>query len=95
MRTIFRNTALLGAAIFTTLTATPSALRAEDRKSYHDAKHNDEHEWNEHEDRAYRIWVKENHHKYREFHKLKEEERQSYWQWRHDHSDAVLKIDIR
>ena len=97
MRSINRkicNVALLGAAVFASLTTAPIALRAEEHKNYHDAKHNDEHEWNEHENRAYRIWVKENHHKYRDFAKLKEEERESYWAWRHEHSDAVLKIEI-
>ena len=77
------------------LTTLPTALKAEEHKSYHDRKNNDDHEWNEHEDRAYRIWAKENHRKYKDFAKLKEEDRQSYWGWRHEHSDAVLKIDIR
>jgi hypothetical protein len=76
-------------------TVTPLALRADDRKTYHDKRHNDEHEWNEHEDRAYRIYVKENHHKYRDFSALKEEERENYWAWRHEHSDALLKIEIK
>jgi hypothetical protein len=40
------------------------------------------------------MWVKENHRKYRDFDKLKEEEQRSYWTWRHDHSDAILKIDV-
>jgi hypothetical protein len=69
-------------------------LRAEDRV-YHDAQHNDDHHWNNREDRAYRMWVKENHRKYRTFAKLRAEDQQSYWAWRHEHSDAVLKIDIR
>jgi hypothetical protein len=96
MKTIlnhFRNAALVGAVLMAPMA--PMALRAADDHKYHDAKHNDDHEWNDHEDRAYRIWVKENHRKYRDFAKLKEEERQSYWGWRHEHSDAVLKIDIR
>jgi hypothetical protein len=89
------NAALFGAAVLATLTTTPLALRAEEHKNYHDSKHNDDHEWNEHENRAYRIWVKEHHRKYHDFHRLKEEERQSYWEWRHEHPDTVLKLDIR
>ena len=90
----FWNSIILSAALLSSVA--PTALRAADRpKSYHDAQRNDDHEWNSHEDKAYRIWVKENHRKYRDFAKLKEEERQSYWGWRHDHSDALLKIDIR
>ena len=92
----FFNAALLAAALIGPVAIAPTALRAEDHgRSYHDKGHNDDHEWNNHEDKAYRIWVKENHHKYRDFAKLKEEERESYWGWRHEHSDAVLKIDIR
>ncbi len=89
----FLNTVLLGAAWMVRVTVAPVA-RAEDHDVYHDNHHNDDQEWNDHEDRAYRIWAKENHRKYREFAKLKEEDRQAYWAWRHDHSDALLKIDI-
>ena len=89
----FLNAVLLGAALLAPITIAPTVLRAEDR-TYHDKQHNDEHKWNDHEDKAYRIWVKENHHKYQNFAKLKEEQQQSYWAWRHDHSDALLKIDI-
>ena len=91
----FLHAALLGAALITPLTFAPSSLKAEDRpRNYHDAKHNDDHEWNSHEDRAYRMWAKENHRKYKDFAKLRAEDQESYWGWRHEHSDAVLKIDI-
>jgi len=90
----FLNAALLAGALMTPLAIAPTALRADDR-SYHDKQHNDEHHWDSHEDRAYRMWVKENHRKYHEFSKLREEDQQAYWAWRHEHSDAVLKINIR
>jgi hypothetical protein len=92
----FFNATLLGAALIVPIAIAPTALRADDHKArnYHDKQHNDDHEWNDREDRAYRMWAKENHRKYRDFSKLKEDERQSYWGWRHEHSDAVLKIDI-
>ncbi len=86
---------LLGAALIVPITLTPTALRAEDHRTYKDAEHNDEHAWNNHEDKAYRMYLKENHRKYNEFAKLKEDDQRSYWAWRHNHSDAVLKIDIR
>jgi hypothetical protein len=90
----FWNSALLGIALIAPISLTPTVLRADEHR-YHDKDHNDDHEWNSHEDRAYRIWVKENHRKYNNFEKLKEEDRAAYWRWRHEHSDAVLKIDIR
>jgi hypothetical protein len=88
------KTAFLSAALLGTVATTPSTMRADDRR-YHDAAHNDEHHWDNHEDRAYRIWVKENHRRYTNFDRLRDEDRQSYWNWRHDHDDAKLKIVIR
>jgi hypothetical protein len=93
----FLNAALLCAALLVPVAIAPTAMFADDRKgpSYHDKQHNDDHEWNNHEDQAYRAWGKETHHKYRQFNKLKDNDQQAYWGWRHDHSDALLRIDIR
>jgi hypothetical protein len=91
----FLTAAAFGAAMLLPIMPT---LRADDHRNdhhYHDKDHNDDHEWNSHEDRAYRIWAKQNHRKYRDFSKLRDEDQQSYWRWRHDHSDAILKINIR
>lgn len=94
----FLNAALLGAALIIPVAMAPTGLRAQDQKgarSYHDKQNNDDHQWNNHEDQAYRMYAKENHRKYRDFSKLKENDQQSYWGWRHEHSDAQLKITIR
>jgi Ni/Co efflux regulator RcnB len=93
----FLNAALLGAALLTPMAIAPTALQAQDQKArvYHDKQHNDDHEWNGHEDQAYRMYAKENHRKYREFSRLNENDQQAYWGWRHEHSDALLKIDVR
>jgi hypothetical protein len=87
------HAAFLAGIAIVPFTVAPTALRADDRK-YHDNAHNDDHEWNANEDKAYRMWVKENHRKYNDFAKIKVEDQQSYWAWRHEHSDAVLKINI-
>jgi hypothetical protein len=89
----FFHSVLLGAALLAPV-ATPVVLRAQEHV-YHDAVRNDDHHWDQREDKAYRIWVKENHRKYRDFAKLKAEDQRAYWAWRHQHSDAELKIDIR
>ena len=94
----FCNVALLAAALIAPIAIAPIAMAADDHqttRTYHDKQHNDDHQWNNHEDQAYRVWTKENHRKYRDFSKLKERDRQTYWGWRHDHSDTLLKIDIR
>ena len=94
----FLNAAWLGAALIVPIALTPTMLRAEDHKppqSYHDKQHNDDHEWNSHEDQAYRVWTKETHHRNGDFSKMKDKDQQAYWGWRHEHSDSLLKIDIR
>ena len=84
---------MFSAALAGPLILAPAALTADDRV-YHDRDHNDDHHWDAHEDKAYRIWVKENHRHYTNFQQLKEDDQAAYWNWRHEHSDAVLKIDI-
>jgi hypothetical protein len=90
----FLHAALLSAALVAPMALAPTTVRAADRV-YHDKDHNDDHHWDSHEDRAYRVYLKENHRKYQNFNRLRDEDRQSYWGWRHEHSDAVLKINIR
>jgi len=94
----FWNAAILCAALMTPIAIAPTVLRAADDKNartYHDKQHNDDHQWNGQEDKAYRMWATENHRKYSDFSKLKDSDQQAYWGWRHQHSDALLKIDIR
>jgi hypothetical protein len=92
MRTIlsrFGTAALLAAAL------TTSVAVAQESRTYHDKAHNDDHQWNGQEDKAYRMWSDQNHRKYRDFGAIKESDRQRYWAWRHEHNDALLKIEIR
>jgi hypothetical protein len=92
----FCTAALLCAALVT------PALQAQERqtttttvKTYHDSKNNDDHEWNSREDQAYSAYNTQNHRKTVEFSTLKPADQQKYWGWRHQHSDALLKIDIK
>ena len=94
----FLNAALLAAALMAPIAMAPTTLRAEHQKTariYHDKQHNDDHAWNGQEDKAYGIYAKQNHRKSTDFSRLKEADQQNYWNWRHEHSDAQLKIDIR
>jgi hypothetical protein len=92
----FWNAALIGAALIAPLAMPPIALRAEDKpRTYHDTARNDDHQWNGQEDKAYGMWVKEGHRKNTSFAKLKVTDQQAYWGWRHEHSDALLNINIR
>ena len=94
----FWNVALLGAVLMAPIAMTPTALRAQDQRAartYRDKQHNDDHAWNGQEDKAYRIYAKQNHRKSGQFTKLKEDDQQNYWNWRHEHSDALLKIELK
>jgi hypothetical protein len=94
----FWSTAIISAALIAPIAMAPRVLCAEDKKpaqSYHDKQHNDDHEWNGQEDKAYGVYAKENHRKSGDFSKLKVADQQNYWNWRHEHSDAVLKIEIK
>ena len=41
------------------------------------------------------MWTQETHRKSEDFAKLNSRDQQSYWDWRHNHSDAQLKIEIK
>ena len=93
----FWNAAVLATALLTPIAFAPTALRAQDHRAtntYHDKKHNDDHEWNGQEDRAYGAWTKETHRKNTDFSKLKNNDQQAYWGWRHEHDDTVLRIRL-
>jgi hypothetical protein len=93
------STLALGAALIA-----PVALKAQDEsrktttttttttesKRYYDPVEKDYHMWNDQEDRAYRLYLQENHRDYVEFPKVKTTEQREYWRWRHGHPDSVI-----
>ena len=65
-------------------------------KRYYDRDGHDYHVYNSHEDRAYRVYLGEQHQDYREFNKMKRDDQQHYFKWRHEHPDDVLfKVEVR
>jgi hypothetical protein len=83
---------VLGAALLA-----PAAMGEEhhDRR-YYDHQHHDYHVYNKQEDRAYRVYLGEQHRDYRDFHRMKRNQQQQYFRWRHDHPDHVLfKVEVR
>jgi ribulose kinase len=84
----FLQVALLGTALMAAVATGPAVLRADDHPArYHDREHNDDHEWNSREDRAYQKWLEEKHHARHNFAKLKAKQQREYWKWRHEHPD--------
>ena len=55
---------------------------------YYDQSHREYHTWNSHEDAAYRGWLANSHHKYKDFNHQSRKQQQAYWNWRHDHPDG-------
>src|SRR5580700_10590170 len=74
---------------------TPAAMMAGDKR-YYDRDGHDYHTWNSQEDRAYRVYLGEQHREYREFNKTKAPQQREYFKWRHDHPDHVLfKVEVK
>ena len=78
----------LGVLLLSSSLLTPVVGLAEGQR-YYDSYRRDYHEWNEHENRAYRHWLMEERRerRYREYRRLKAEQQREYWRWRHEHSD--------
>jgi hypothetical protein len=53
---------------------------------YYDTAHRDYHTWGPAEREPYARWEAENHRPHTDYGKLKDDDRQAYWNWRHDHS---------
>jgi hypothetical protein len=85
---------LLSACLFI-----PVALKADDHhndKRYYDKNNRDYHTWNNQEDRAYRVYLGEQHRNYSEFRREKPVRQQEYFNWRHEHPDSTLfKVVIK
>jgi hypothetical protein len=87
------NGLLLGIALIA-----PMALRADDTKKtttttstrYYDLDEKDYHDWTPNEDRAYRMYLGEQHRDYVEFPKTTVVQQSEYFKWRHGHSDSVI-----
>ena len=92
---------LFGALLLTAALAAPSAMNAaskpqdngrqeehrDDHNRVYDRDHKDYHNWNDNEDRSYRVYLGERHRDYHPFAELKAKEQRAYWNWRHGHPD--------
>jgi hypothetical protein len=68
------------------LMAAPKAQASVELKVY-DKNHKDYHNWNDHEDQAYRGYLSEQHQTYRPYAKQSHKQQDQYWNWRHGHPD--------
>jgi hypothetical protein len=63
-----------------------TAAQSVDVRVY-DSHHKDYHNWDDHEDHAYRRYLAEQHYEYREYQKQNHRRQDAYWKWRHNHPD--------
>lgn len=68
----------------------PYKKRYYENKRYHDRDGRDYHVWNEQEDRAYRLYLKDQHKEYREWRNVRGSEQGEYFRWRHSHPDSLI-----
>jgi hypothetical protein len=80
---------LLAAAIAapTAIMAGPRPQDASVQVRVYDRDHRDYHNWDDHEDRAYRRYLVERHRTYVEYHRQHYRAQRHYWNWRHSHPD--------
>lgn len=53
----------------------------------YDSRHKDYHDWDDHENRSWGVYLSNNHRKSHEFSRSSRREREHYWNWRHSHPD--------
>ncbi len=88
---------LSGFLVGATLLA-PVAVKADDNhheRRYYDRQGHDYHTWNNQEDKAYRVYLGEQHREYREFPTVRRNQQTEYFRWRHQHPDTVIFKDER
>jgi hypothetical protein len=79
-------TAALGAPI--SIQAMPTPQDDHDRQNrVYDKQHKDYHNWDDNENRAWGVYLTENHRNPHEFSRANKREQSQYWNWRHAHPD--------
>jgi hypothetical protein len=53
----------------------------------YDSRHKDYHNWDDHENHAWGVYLSNNHRKSHEFSRSSRREQSHYWNWRHSHPD--------
>jgi hypothetical protein len=78
-------TAVLAAPI--SIVAAPKPQDDHGQNRVYDKDHKDYHNWDDHENHAWKQYIAENHKKDHEFSKANKKEQSDYWNWRHSHPD--------
>ena len=54
----------------------------------YDSNHKDYHNWDDHENQAWGVYLTNHHRSHVEYRKARRSDRDGYWRWRHDHPDG-------
>ncbi len=81
---IFLTAALLAPVAITAAPAPQASVQVR----VYDRSHNDYHNWDDNENRAWGQFLVENHRKSHEFSRANRKEQSQYWNWRHRHPDT-------
>lgn len=84
IRSLFLAAAIVAPAMFV---AEAKAEEASIQVRVYDRDHRDYHNWDGHEEHAYRRYLTEQHRAYLEYHKQHQRVQRHYWNWRHSHPD--------
>ena len=74
-------------AVPVAIMAAPGPQNASVQVRVYDRDHKDYHNWDDHENQSWGLYLSNNHKKPHEFAKANKKEQSQYWNWRHDHPD--------
>lgn len=77
--------AALAAPLATMAAPAPQDARVQIR--VYDRHHRDYHNWDDRENRAWGVYLNDNHRHAHEYSRARRRERSEYWNWRHAHPD--------
>jgi len=84
----------IGSLILAAALATPVAILAAPGPNddgvqvrVYDSGHKDYHNWDDHENHFWGVYLTDNHKKSHEYSKSSKKEQSHYWNWRHSHPD--------
>jgi hypothetical protein len=86
-KSLFLSSLFLAAALVAPLAIRANAAPQQVSIRIYDRDHRDYHNWDDHEDYAYRRYLAAQHRNYLEYHRQHYRLQRHYWNWRHRHPD--------
>ena len=85
-RTHFLASLVLIAGLLVPFSAIAASKETDVSVRVYDKDHKDYHNWDDHENKQWGVYLSENHKKYHEYSKSNKKEQSNYWNWRHSHN---------